>query len=80
MKTYSLFVKTAPRTYKRLSPDAYRLSLARQVFQNALLAGSFVGMSMYLRPAEQVYPSSEQYDTLNAAREAFFNGCIKALA
>ena len=53
-RRYSLFVKDG-KHYHRLSSIALQKASAVKVFQNALLAGSFTGYSMYLRPVKDDY-------------------------
>lgn len=50
-RTYSLFTKDEGGRYTRLSGLAFRKPIAVRHFQNALLAGSFMGCAMSLRPA-----------------------------
>lgn len=54
-KPYSLFLKHG-RSWKRISPVALTLGSARQLFQNALIAGSTVGVLISLRPAAPDVP------------------------
>ena len=70
---YSLFWKKDGR-WKRLSTVACRLARAREVYQNALLAGSLAGQHMELRPGENNLRSlageMEVYKNLREWKEA----------
>ena len=51
-RTYSLFTKSEDGRYTRLSGLAFTKQIAVAHFQNALLAGTFMGYPMSLRVAE----------------------------
>ena len=59
-KTYSLFCKEDGK-WVRLSCLAFKLDVARRAFQTGLLAGTCIGKTMMLRPAEDDLANEATY-------------------
>ena len=59
MANYAMFAKINGKN-RRVSLGAYPIAAARRIFQSGLLAGSFAGIEMNLKPIKEGKPEYDQ--------------------